>query len=72
MDVSDEKESDERYHMDKIYEEIVTNYIELLKLGNFYSLKNTYNVEKEYDEKNRMDMIDDKESDERDQIGEIK
>ena len=70
--MSDEKDSDERYQIDKNDEEIVTNDIEVLKLGNFGSEKNTDNIEKESDEMNWMDVIDDKESDERDQIGEIK
>ena len=68
----DEKESDVRYHMDKNYEERVTNDIEVFKLGKFGSQKNTDNVKKEYYERNKMDMIDDEESDERDQTGERK
>ena len=43
----------------------MTNDIGVLKLGKFGSQKNTDNIEKEYDERNRMNMIDDKEYDER-------
>ena len=38
----------------------MTNDIEVLKLGKFSSQKNIDNIEKEPDERNRMDMIDDK------------
>ena len=44
--MSDDNESDERYHIDKNDEEIETNDIELLKLGKFDSQKNIDNVEK--------------------------
>ena len=46
MDMSDQKDSDERDHMDKNHEEIVTNDIEVLKLGKLGSQKNTDNIEK--------------------------
>ena len=39
MDMSDKKDSDERYQIDKNYEERVTNNIELLKLGNLVRRK---------------------------------
>ena len=58
--MSDDKDSDE---IDQIYkndEERVTNDIEILKLGKFGSQKNMDNIEKESDERNWMDMIDDK------------
>ena len=70
--MSDNKDSDVRYHMDKNDEERVTNDIEVFKLGKFGSQKNIDNVEKESYEWNKMDMIDDEEYDERDQIGESK
>ena len=70
--MSDDKESDERDQIDKNDGERVTNDIEVLKLGKFSSQKNTDNIEKESYERNRIDMIYDKESDERDQIGESK
>ena len=70
--MSDYKASDERYQIDKNDEETVTNDIELLKLRKFGSQKHADNVEKESDGINRMYMIDDKESDEIDQIGESK
>ena len=69
MDMSDDKEFYERYQNDKNNEERVTKDIKVLKLVKFGSQKNTDNVEKEPDGRNMMDMIDDKESDERDQIG---
>ena len=72
MDMSDDKESDEIDHIDKNDEKSVTNDIEVSKLGKFGLQKNTDNIEKEPDERNRMDMIDDKEYDEGDQIGESK
>ena len=68
----DDKDSDERYQIDKNDEERVTNDIEVLKLGKFGSQKNTDNVEKESDERNRMDVIDGKEYDERYQMVESK
>ena len=64
--MSDEKDSDEIDKIDKNYEKRVNNDIEVLKLGNFGLQKNTDNIEKEYDERNHMGMIDDKEYDERD------
>ena len=48
---------------------MVTNDIEVLKLGKFGSQKNADNIEEYYDEGNRMDMIDDKEYDESYYIG---
>ena len=62
--MSDENESYEIYHIHKNYQERVTNDIEVLKLGNQGSQKYIDNIEKESDERNRMDMIDDKEYDE--------
>ena len=52
MDVIYDRDSDERYQIDKNDEEIVTNDIEVLKLGNFGLQKNTDNIEKESDERN--------------------
>ena len=46
MYMSDNKGSDERYHIDKNDEERVTNYIELLKLGKLVLQKNTDNIER--------------------------
>ena len=70
--MSDDKEYNVRYHMDKNDDERVTNDIEVFKLGKFGSQKNTDNVEKDSYEWNKMDMIDDEESDEWDHIGESK
>ena len=44
--MSDEKDSDVRYHMDKNDDERVTNDIEVFKMGKFGSQKNTDNVGK--------------------------
>ena len=46
MDMSDDKESDERYQMSKNDEEKVTDVIEVLKLKTLSSQKNIDNVEK--------------------------
>ena len=46
----------------------MTEEMEFLKLGKLSSKKNIDNIEKYYVESNWMDMIDDKDSDERDQI----
>ena len=45
-DMSDDKDSDERYQIDINDEEIVTNDIEVLKLGKLGSQKNIDNIEK--------------------------
>ena len=45
MDISDDKDFDERYQIDKNYEERVTNDIEIFILGKFVSQKNTDNIE---------------------------
>ena len=72
MDMINGKDYDEISKINKNDEKIVTNDIEVLKLGKLDQQKNTDNIEKESDERNWMDMIDEKESDERDQIVEIK
>ena len=46
MNMSDDKDSDERYQMNKNYEERVTNDIEVLKLGKLGLRKNRDNIEK--------------------------
>ena len=46
----------------------MTEEMEVLKLGKLSSKKNIDNIEKYSVESNWMDMIDDKDSDERDQI----
>ena len=48
----------------KNYEERLTNDIEVLKLETLNSQKNIDNILKEYEERNCIDMIDDKEYDE--------
>ena len=69
IDISNDKDSDKRDHMGKNDEERVTDDIEVLKLVKLSSWKNIYNIEKEYDERNWMDMRDNKDSDERHNIG---
>ena len=69
MDTSDNKYSDEIDKIDKTDEERVTNDIEVLKLGNFGSQKNIDNVEQGSYEIKKINMIDNEESDERQQIG---
>ena len=63
--MSDDKESDEIDKTSKNVEETVTDVIGVFKLGKLSLQKNIANVEKYSDERNRMDMIDDKESDEK-------
>ena len=46
MDMSDDKESDEREHISKNDEEKVTEDIEVLKLGKLSLQKNIDNIEK--------------------------
>ena len=46
MEMSYDKESDERYQIYKDDEEIVTNDIEVLKLGKLVLQKNIDNIEK--------------------------
>ena len=69
MDMSDDKDSDERYQISKKYEEKLTDDIEVLKLGKLSSQKNRDTIENESDEINRMHMGDDRDSDERYPIG---
>ena len=47
----------------------MTGDIEILKVGKLSSQKNIDNIDKEYDERNWLDIIVDNESDERDQMG---
>ena len=58
MGMSDYKEYDERFQISKNGEETVTEDIEVLKLGKFSLQKNIDNIEKEYDEINRIGIID--------------
>ena len=44
--------------------------MEVFKVGTLCSNRDIYSIEKEYNEIIKVNMIDDKESDERDQIGE--
>ena len=64
MDMIYGNEYDERYQISKNYEEIVTVDIVVFKLRKLSSKKNDDNIEKESDERNQMDMSDDRESDE--------
>ena len=54
--MSDDKESDEIYHKSKNDEERVAGDKEVFKLGKSISKENDNNIEKEYDERNRVDM----------------
>ena len=62
MDMIDDKDSDERYKISKNDEEILTGDIEVFKLGKQSSKGNDDNIDKEYDEINRMEMSDDKDT----------
>ena len=64
----DYKESDERYQISKIDEEEMIECIEVLKLRKLSSQNKKYDLKKDSDEINQMDMSDDKKPDERDQI----
>ena len=68
MNMSDDKEPDERDQIGEKKEERVTDDIEWFKLGKLSSKKNIDNIEKYYDESNCMDMSDNRESDERDHM----
>ena len=60
----------ERYHIGENKEETLNTDIEALKLRKFSSQKNIDYLQKEYYERNHMDMSGDKESDERDRRSE--
>ena len=62
MDMSDNKESDEREQISKNYEVKVSDVIEDLKVGKLSSHKYVDNVETELDKINQVDIIDDKDS----------
>ena len=64
MDISDNKYSYEIDHISNNYKVKVTEDIEFLKLGKLSSQKHIDSIENIYDESNRMDMSDDKKSDE--------
>ena len=68
MDMSDDKEYDERDQINKNDEERVTDDIEVFKLVKLSLKKNNDNIEKESDKGNWMDMSDENDSDERYQI----
>ena len=69
INMIDDKESDERDKIGKNKEETQDTYIEVLKLRKLSLQKNIDYLEKESDERNRMDMSDDRKSDEKYQIG---
>ena len=46
MDMSEDKDSDERDHISKNDEEILTDDIEVLKMGKLSTKKNDDNIEK--------------------------
>ena len=70
IDISDDKDSDERDQIGENDEDRLTDHMEVLEQGKLSSQKNIDNIEKWYDESNRIDIIDDKDSNERYQIGE--
>ena len=55
--MSDDKEYDERYQIGENDEDSLTDETEVLKLGKLSSQKNIYNIEKESDKSNHIDMI---------------
>ena len=59
MDMSDDKKYDKRDQTSTNDEIIVADVIEVLKQGKLSTQKNIDNVDKEYDKRNSMDMIDD-------------
>ena len=66
MDMSDDKEYDERYQISKNGEKKVTEYrYRSHENGKWSSQKNMENIEKAYDDRNRMIISDDREYDER-------
>ena len=66
--MSDDNDSYERYQIGENNEDILTNDIEVLKLGKLSLQKNIDNIEEESNKSDKIDMIDDKEYNERDQI----
>ena len=68
MDISDNKYSYEIDHISNNYKVKVTEDIEVLKLGKLSLQKHIDNIEKIYDESDRMDISDDKKSDESHQM----
>ena len=58
INMIDDKESDERDKIGKNKEETQDTYIEVLKLRKLSLQKNIDYLEKESDERNRMDMSD--------------
>ena len=65
----DEKGSDEKNQIDENDEDISTDYIEVLKVGTLCPKRDIYDIEKESNERNQVNIIDDKNSYEKDQIG---
>ena len=65
----DKKVSNKRTHMDENDEYWLADNIEVLKVGTLCSKRERYNIDKKSDERYQVNMIDDKESDEIDQIG---
>ena len=66
----DDKEYDERDQIGENDEDRLNDDIEVLKLGKLSSKRYIDNIDKWSDEINRIDMIYNQESDERDQVGE--
>ena len=68
--MTNENVPDEKNQIGESDEYRSTDDMEVLKLGTLCSKRNIYGIEKEYDETNQINIIDDKESDERYQINE--
>ena len=68
VNMSDNKDSDEREQISKNYELKLSDIIEDLKVGKSSLHIYVDNVETESDKRNQVDMSDDKDSDERDEI----
>ena len=69
--MSDNKDSDERDHVSKNYEVIVSDVIEDLKLGKLRLHKNLENVDKDSNKRNQMNMSDEMKSAETDQTSKM-
>ena len=70
INMTNENVPDEKNQIGESDEYRSTDDMEVLKLGTLCSKRNIYGIEKEYDETNQINIIDDKESDERYQINE--
>ena len=70
IDMIDDNKYQERTKIGENDEDRPNDDINVFKLVTLSPRREIYNIEREYDEINRIYIIDDRESDERDQIGE--